>query len=367
MADAAPMDDISDVGLDPDALALSLAVILDDQLKLTHSLTSAAEKKAKAAFVAGQRVASEQATAAAVAASLALELALAAQLTLTHTWISAAEVEVAADVVVTRRLASEQAAAAAIAAALALELALTTQRNQLDDDKAAAVRRAADLATKLAREEAKRCLLAKQAVAHQEAADAAAVAVEAELAVEAALEQGRAAIRAALKRGVPCGFDDMGTTFESLAKLSEWQDENRLALYAANVVYWDDSGAAGTSDEVAMTGDGEGSADIADSHRFLLALLVRMPQLRPSSGLDAGAGVGRVTKHLLLRHCSTVHLVESSDPWCTRSRRYLGKKLVKRCTFTRSRLEEFIPRGRSTDLIWVQVRVRVACRSPFLS
>jgi hypothetical protein len=202
--------------------------------------------------------------------------------------------------------------------------------------------------------------VAKQAFALQEAADAAVVAVEAELAVEAALEQGRAAIRAALKRGAPCGFDDMGTTFESLAKLSEWQDENRLALYAANVVYWDDSGAAGTSDEMAMTGDGEGSADIADSHRFLLALLARMPQLRPSSGLDAGAGVGRVTKHLLLRHCSTVHLVEASDPWCTRSRRYLGKKLVKRCTFTRSRLEEFIPRGRSTDLIWVQVRV--VCR-----
>jgi hypothetical protein len=54
-----------------------------------------------------------------------------------------------------------------------------------------------------------------------------------------------------------------------------------------------------------------------------------MPKLKLASGLDAGAGVGRVTKHLLLHHCKTVHLVEASPVWSRQSRRYLGKKRGK--------------------------------------
>lgn len=107
-----------------------------------------------------------------------------------------------------------------------------------------------------------------------------------------------------------------------------------------------------------MMGDDENDADVADSHRFLTGLRVRHPALlsTSSAGLDAGAGVGRVTKNLLLRHCRTVHLVEASEAWNKQSRRYLGKKRSLSCTFARCRLEDYVPKPQSFDLIWVQVR-----------
>jgi len=184
--------------------------------------------------------------------------------------------------------------------------------------------------------------------------EAAAVSLAAELEVERKLAEGRAKIRAALKKGQLCGVDDMGNSFASLAELSLWQDANRTALYAANAVWWDAGGYNGNTDEEAMIGDDESAADIEDSQRFLTALLTRMPQLKPTSGLDAGAGVGRVTKHLLLHHCKTVHLVEASDVWSRQSLRYLGKKRGKACTFACLRLETFAPKLGSIDLIWIQ-------------
>ena len=73
-----------------------------------------------------------------------------------------------------------------------------------------------------------------------------------------------------------------------------------------------------------------------------------------ASALDAVAGVGRVTKHVLLKRCGHVHLVEACETWSKQSKRYLGKKRALSCTFTNERLEEFTPKPDSYDLIWVQ-------------
>lgn len=165
-------------------------------------------------------------------------------------------------------------------------------------------------------------------------------------------------IRAEQEGGATCGWDDSGKPFHSLQELSSWQDEHRAVFYAANETWWESGGYCGSTDEAAMMGDDENDADVADSHRFLVGLRVRHPALlsTSSAGLDAGAGVGRVTKHLLLRHCRTVHLVEASEAWNKQSRRYLGKKRSLACTFARSRLEDYVPKPQSFDLIWVQVR-----------
>lgn len=84
------------------------------------------------------------------------------------------------------------------------------------------------------------------------------------------------------------------TPFASLATLAAWQDEHRAEFYATNLEYWETGRHPSDASRVmppesarlalmAMTGDGEAGANIADSRRFLEALL-RLPRLRPSSG-----------------------------------------------------------------------------------
>jgi len=252
--------------------------------------------------------------------------------------LSAHELEIEVALIAVQQLDSLRTAEAAAQAALVLELTLASHKEEeeLEREEAKGVALAAELAKKIALDEA------------------TAVSLAAELEVERKLEEGRTKIRDALKKGHLCGVDDMGNSFVSLSELSLWQDSNRTALYAANAVWWDAGGYCGSTDEEAMMGDDESDKDIEDSSRFLTALLKRLPRLKVTLGLDAGAGVGRVTKHLLLQHCKMVHLVEASPVWSRQSRRYLGKKRGKSCTFACSRLEEFVPKLGSVDLVWIQ-------------
>jgi len=80
----------------------------------------------------------------------------------------------------------------------------------------------------------------------------------------------------------------------------------------------------------------------------------RHPSLRLGVALDAGAGVGRVTKGCLLRRCHEVHLLEACEAWSKQSRRYLGRKRSERCTFVNRRLEDFGAPSGTYDLIWAQ-------------
>jgi protein N-terminal methyltransferase len=150
-----------------------------------------------------------------------------------------------------------------------------------------------------------------------------------------------------------CGRDDMGRFYASLNELWIEQQASRAAFYAANSAWWDDGGYNGSSDEAAMIGDDHSEADAEESSKFLDRLL-RDHGLCVASALDAGAGVGRVTKHVLLKRCGHVHLVEACETWSKQSKRYLGKKRALSCTFTNERLEEFTPKPDSYDLIWVQ-------------
>jgi len=150
-----------------------------------------------------------------------------------------------------------------------------------------------------------------------------------------------------------CGRDDTGRFYASLDELWAEQREQRAAFYAANSAWWDDGGYNGATDEAAMIGDEHSEADTEESGRFLDDLLARHG-LRVSSALDAGAGVGRVTKHVLLRRCAEVHLLEACEVWSKQSRRYLGKKRALSCSFINQRLEEFLPNPDCYDLIWLQ-------------
>jgi len=150
-----------------------------------------------------------------------------------------------------------------------------------------------------------------------------------------------------------CGRDDTGRFYASLEELWSQQQEQCTSFYAANSAWWDDGGYNGSTDEAAMIGDDHSELDIEESSRFLDSMQ-RLHAFGGSCALDAGAGVGRVTKHMLLKRFRHVQLVEACEAWSKQSRRYLGKKRALSCTFTNSRLEEFKPTPDTYDLIWVQ-------------
>ena len=152
------------------------------------------------------------------------------------------------------------------------------------------------------------------------------------------------------------GQDDNGRQYSSLQELWSEQAAQRSAFYAANSTWWADGGYNGSTDEAAMIGDDHSEEDVEESGRFLDNLL-KTHGLTVSCALDAGAGVGRVTKQVLLKRCAHVHLVEACEAWSKQSRRYLGKKRALSCTITHARLEEFTPGPNTYDLIWIQVRI----------
>ena len=151
------------------------------------------------------------------------------------------------------------------------------------------------------------------------------------------------------------GIDDAGRSYASLRELWAEQARQRDSYYAANDAWWDADGYGGDTDDEAMIGDGGSPEDLEHSQRLLDAVRAARPALRLESALDAGAGIGRVTKAVLLRRCERVALLEPCERWLRQARRYLGNKRAQRCAFVGERLEAHVPAaGVAYDLIWVQ-------------
>lgn len=161
------------------------------------------------------------------------------------------------------------------------------------------------------------------------------------------------------------GCDDRGNFYGSQAELAKAQTDNRTAWYAANAAYWKD-GYGGRTDDEAMIGDEGGEEDGAEGLAFLDRLLagdgdrVSNRPLAFDRALDAGAGVGRITKLVLLKRYREIRLVEGDVGWSRRSRAYLGRKRCDgRCTFTCTRLEDLDQNtiagwGAPSDVVWLQ-------------
>ena len=165
------------------------------------------------------------------------------------------------------------------------------------------------------------------------------------------------------------GSDDCGNRFANLVELWAEQAAERTAYYAANQTFWDEDGYAGSTDEEAMIGDATTSAtDVEHSLKLIDELRAKHPSLLLRTALDCGAGVGRVTKHVLLKRCEHVCLLEGCERWLKQARRYLGNKRAQSCKFVLGRLEESAAleacgvgsgrggssRGALFDLIWIQ-------------
>ena len=170
------------------------------------------------------------------------------------------------------------------------------------------------------------------------------------------------------------GIDDAGTFYNSHQELLTAQTNRKTEFYHANASYWGTGGYGGTTDDEAMIGDGGGVQDGQEGLAFLdrLASLNQTPHHNSHAALDEaagrfqfeqavdlGAGVGRVSKLVLLKRYSEVRLVEADEGWSKRSKTYLGRKRASRCSFVNQRLDELRDEdvrnwGPPADLMWVQ-------------
>ena len=162
------------------------------------------------------------------------------------------------------------------------------------------------------------------------------------------------------------GRDDMGNFYNSHAELLALQATHRDDFYQANSVWWETGGYGGATDDEEMIGDEDGSQDCLEGLAFL-DRLIQTNQNKNSSlwmqqklAVDVGAGLGRITKGVLLKHYDEIHLVEGNSAYSKRSKVKLGKKKAKRCVFTQCYLQDINAQTLATgdkpviDLIWIQ-------------
>ncbi|XP_047357811.1 N-terminal Xaa-Pro-Lys N-methyltransferase 1 isoform X1 [Vespa velutina] len=130
--------------------------------------------------------------------------------------------------------------------------------------------------------------------------------------------------------------------------------DNRF--YKASEKYWD---------RIPPTVDGMlggfgflSEKDIDGSSHFLFSLfeVYHIELINPPSrqkALDCGAGIGRVTKNLLINHFESVDLLEQNPKFIETAKTYLST-CISRVDFHCSALQNFYPKPQKYDVIWCQ-------------
>lgn len=147
--------------------------------------------------------------------------------------------------------------------------------------------------------------------------------------------------------------------YESAQQFWDEVEEKKAQWYSAAVSYWDDQSADNNG---VLGGFGQVSpADIMDSRRFLVKCLSERLQEAKTSGeevvaADCGAGIGRVSKELLLHYFNQVDVVEPSEHLLETARKNLlptnsGHRAVN---FFKCGLEGFEPEEGRYDALWIQ-------------
>ncbi|KAL9958607.1 hypothetical protein ACROYT_G035646 [Oculina patagonica] len=77
-------------------------------------------------------------------------------------------------------------------------------------------------------------------------------------------------------------------------------------------------------------------------------------KIKPSIALDCGAGIGRVTKNLLLPLFDTVDMVEQNPDFLEKAKAYLGEKKDRIGNFFPQGLQDFKPEEGRYSVIWCQ-------------
>lgn len=99
------------------------------------------------------------------------------------------------------------------------------------------------------------------------------------------------------------------------------------------------------------------STDVRSSSRFLAELFKMKPSPGNIRALDCGAGIGRVTKNLLINYFKTVDLVEQDANFVRKAHDYLsanGRLNEKIGSIYNVGLQDFTPIDGTYDVIWCQ-------------
>lgn len=134
--------------------------------------------------------------------------------------------------------------------------------------------------------------------------------------------------------------------------------ERAPGWYSSAHDFWEDEKNCPVTDNGVLGGYAHVSpADIKGSETFF----TRMNKLRPGwkreLAVDCGAGIGRVSKFLLLPHFERVDLVEQSPRLLQSVPQYVGRHnsdVARIRNLYCMGLQEFQPEPESYDLIWVQ-------------
>ncbi|KAF7237259.1 N-terminal Xaa-Pro-Lys N-methyltransferase 1 [Varanus komodoensis] len=129
--------------------------------------------------------------------------------------------------------------------------------------------------------------------------------------------------------------------------------EDELEFYSKAEKYWRD--VPPTVDGM-LGGYGHiSSIDISSSRKFLLRFLRDGPaRTGTSRALDCGAGIGRITKRLLLPLFKEVDLVDVTEDFLSKARSYLGEEGRRVRNFFCCGLQDFSPEPSAYDVIWIQ-------------
>ncbi|KAM4720090.1 N-terminal Xaa-Pro-Lys N-methyltransferase 1 isoform 4-T5 [Anableps anableps] len=129
--------------------------------------------------------------------------------------------------------------------------------------------------------------------------------------------------------------------------------EDKASFYSNAEDYWR---------EVPPTVDGMlggygsiSSIDINGSKAFLKKFLGEGEgETGTGCALDCGAGIGRITKRLLLPLFRTVDLVDVTKEFLDKARTYLGDDAKRVGNYFCCGLQEFVPETGRYDVIWIQ-------------
>eukprot|EP00126_Sphaerothecum_destruens_P010684 Sdes_comp20791_c0_seq4m17004 len=150
----------------------------------------------------------------------------------------------------------------------------------------------------------------------------------------------------------PSGADTNGVQYESIEEMWKTQVCHRKnEWYGDANKYWNKiaptvEGMLGGYSHISGT-------DTVGSTKFLSEFLKgSQPRMKSRRALDCGAGIGRVTKRLLLPLFDEVDLVEQNSTFLERAKDYVCSDRAK--NFYCSGLQDFTPEKGRYDLIWCQ-------------
>ncbi|XP_030063716.1 N-terminal Xaa-Pro-Lys N-methyltransferase 1 [Microcaecilia unicolor] len=135
--------------------------------------------------------------------------------------------------------------------------------------------------------------------------------------------------------------------------MSEEMVEDEMQFYCKAKKYW--KAVPATVDGM-LGGYGHiSNIDINSSKRFLQKFFRDGPNKTGTScALDCGAGIGRITKRLLLPIFKMVDMVDVTEDFLIKAKTYLGEESKRIGNFFCSGLQDFTPEPNHYDVIWVQ-------------